>query len=167
MSRSTCDEYLEKMRCRYRRYTGKPAKSRLLDEFRQVTGYERKHAIKLLGGRPRTYAPETESVVFEIWKHSEQPCGKRLKPMLAQWLPFYEKRCGDRSAKTSARACRPSAPPNRSAAGTDCRRQPEGRAQRVKSTASSHRGKSAMGQSTGEPRKPTRRSRRRSRRWYR
>ena len=32
MSRSTRDEYLEKMRCRYRRYTGKPAKSRLLFE---------------------------------------------------------------------------------------------------------------------------------------
>ena len=110
MSRSTCDDYLGKMRCRYRRHAGKPARSRLLDEFRQVTGYERKHAIKLLGGRrgpvadgspapsrggrPRTYAPETENVIFEIWKHSEQPCGKRLKPMLAQWLPFYEKRYG-------------------------------------------------------------------------
>jgi len=110
MSRSTCEEYLKKMRCRYRRYTGKPAKSSLLDEFCTVTGYERKHAIKLLGGRrgpvpagspapsrggrPRTYDPETGRVVFEIWKHSEQPCGKRLKPMLAQWLPFYEKRHG-------------------------------------------------------------------------
>jgi hypothetical protein len=110
MSRSTCDEYLKKMRCRYRRYTGKAAKSSLLDEFCTVAGYERKHAIKLLGGRrgpmpagspapsrggrPRTYDPEIGQVIFEIWKHSEQPCGKRLKPMLAQWLPFYETRHG-------------------------------------------------------------------------
>lgn len=50
MSRSTRDEYLEKMRCRYRRYTGKPAKSRLLDEFCELTGHERKYATKLLGG---------------------------------------------------------------------------------------------------------------------
>ncbi|MEZ5431790.1 MAG: hypothetical protein R3F31_11555 [Verrucomicrobiales bacterium] len=44
MSRSTRDEYLQKMRCRYRRYTGKPAKGRLLDEFCLVTGHERKYA---------------------------------------------------------------------------------------------------------------------------
>jgi len=37
MSRNTRDEYLEKMRCRYGRYTGKRAKTRLLDEFCQVT----------------------------------------------------------------------------------------------------------------------------------
>jgi hypothetical protein len=110
MSRSTRDEYLEKMRCRYRRYTGKPAKSRLLDEFCELTGHERKYATKLLGGRrgpcagakgapsrggrPPTYAPEVAGVLHEIWKHSEQPCGRRLKPMLVTWLPFYERRYG-------------------------------------------------------------------------
>ncbi len=26
-------------------------------------------------------------VLFEIWRHSEQPCGKRLVPMLGNWLP--------------------------------------------------------------------------------
>ena len=51
MSRSTLDEYLEKMRCRYRRYTGKPAKGRLLDEFCQVSGDERKYASKWLSRR--------------------------------------------------------------------------------------------------------------------
>ena len=110
MSRSTRDEYLEKMRCRYRRYTGKPAKGRLLDEFCQVTGHERKYAAKLLarrrgpcagtggavsrGGRPPTYDAQVAEVLFEIWRHSEQPCGKRLRPMLGQWLPFYERRHG-------------------------------------------------------------------------
>jgi hypothetical protein len=111
MSRSTRDEYLQKMRCRYRRYTGKPAKGRLLDEFCTVTGHERKYATKLLaghrgprcgtgdaapsrGGRPRTYDPAVAGVLHEIWRHSEQPCGKRLRPMLGHWLPFYEKRYG-------------------------------------------------------------------------
>lgn len=51
MSRSTRDEYLEKMSCRYRRYTGKPAKTKLLDEFCQVTGHERKYAGRLLSRR--------------------------------------------------------------------------------------------------------------------
>lgn len=110
MSQSTRDEYLERMCCRYRRYKGKPAKSRLLDEFCELTGHERKYATKLLGGRrgpcagakgaparggrPPTYDPEVAGVLHEIWKHSEQPCGKRLKPMLVTWLPFYERRYG-------------------------------------------------------------------------
>jgi len=118
MSRNTRDEYLEKMRSRYGRYTGKRAKTRLLDEFCQVTEHERKYATKLLsgrrglspaerattdlGGRPRTYGTETRQVVHEIWKHSEQPCGKRLKPMLELWLPFYERRYGELSAELRA-----------------------------------------------------------------
>jgi hypothetical protein len=115
MSRPTRDEYLEKMRCRYRRYTGRAAKGRLLDEFCASSGHERKYATKLLsgrrgpsvgtgeapsrGGRPPTYGAEVAEVVHEIWRHSEQPCGKRLRPMLAQWLPFYEKRRGELPAK--------------------------------------------------------------------
>lgn len=51
MSRSTPDEPLEKIRGRYRRDTGKPAKSRLLDEFCELTGHERKDATRRLGGR--------------------------------------------------------------------------------------------------------------------
>ncbi len=115
MSRPTRDEYLEKMRCRYRRHAGKPARSRLLDEFCELTGHERKYATKLLGGRrgpppaglpapsrggrPPTYGAEVGAVVFEIWRHSEQPCGKRLKPMLRQWLPYYERRFGELSGE--------------------------------------------------------------------
>ncbi len=118
MSRSTRDEYLEKMRCRYRRYSGKPARSSLLDEFCLVTGHERKYATKLLsgrrgppggsggagcipsrGGRPPIYGAEVAGVLHEIWKHSEQPCGKRLKPMVGTWLPFYERRYGTLPAR--------------------------------------------------------------------
>jgi hypothetical protein len=116
MSRNARDEYLEMMRCRYRRYIGKAAKGKLLDEFCRVTGHERKHAAKLLsrrrgpgrkgaspanlGGRPKTYGPEVTRVLFEIWKRSEQPCGKRLKPMLTDWLPSYEEHRGELDAAT-------------------------------------------------------------------
>jgi hypothetical protein len=110
MSRTTRDEYLERMRSRYRRYGEKRDRGRLLDEFCQVTGHERKYASKLLsgrrgpsaeagcvrakGGRPLVYDAEMTGVVFAIWKRSEQPCGKRLKPMLKPWLPYYERRHG-------------------------------------------------------------------------
>ena len=116
MSRSTRDEYLKKMRDRYRRYGGRAARTKLLDEFCEVTGHERKYANKLLRrlrgpgskgtpgkrgrGRVKTYGPEVAGVLFEIWRRSEQPCGRRLKPMLVDWLPSYERRHGPLSEET-------------------------------------------------------------------
>jgi len=101
------------MRSRYQRRTGKLAKTVLLDEFCTVTGHERKYATKLLRGQrgpnrkrkwagkkrgsDATYGAEVIKVLFTIWKHSEQPCGKRLAPMLADWLPFYEQHQGSLS----------------------------------------------------------------------
>ena len=43
MSQTTRNDYLEKMRDRYRRYTGKQARSKLITEFCEVTGHERKY----------------------------------------------------------------------------------------------------------------------------
>jgi hypothetical protein len=90
-----------------RRYAGrgKEGKGRLLDEFCEQHGYERKYAIKLLqGGRsggaagPRPgpepkYEPVQE-VVERIWTHAEQLCGKRLAPALELWLPHYARHYG-------------------------------------------------------------------------
>ena len=65
----------------------------MLDEFCEQYGYERKHAIKLLGdrlpeaigkrrpGAEPVYEPVRE-VIEQIWKASEQLCGKRLEPAL-------------------------------------------------------------------------------------
>ena len=104
MSQSTRNEYLEMMRDRYRRHTGRQARSKLISEFCAITSHERKYAIKLLrqqrgpgSGPPATkrgvdptYGQEVVDVIFEIWRQSEQPCGKRLKPMLEEWLPHYQ-----------------------------------------------------------------------------
>ena len=49
-------------------------------------------------GPERQYAV-VESVVRQIWLTAEQPCGKRLAPVLRQWLPFYEGRYGQLSAR--------------------------------------------------------------------
>ena len=96
-------EYLAKMRWRYGQ-RGREGKSRLLDEFCDVCGYDRKHAIKLLNakpfatkgkaGRKPVYAKEVAAIIKPIWLSSEQPCGKRLKELLPLWLPHYERREG-------------------------------------------------------------------------
>jgi hypothetical protein len=90
---------LERLRRRYPG-RGKEGKGRLLDEFCEHHGYERKYAIKLLQGgaaavvtKPRPgpepkYDPVQE-VVERIWTGAEQLCGKRLAPALELWLPHY------------------------------------------------------------------------------
>lgn len=105
MKKSSCrKEELERLQKRYAG-RGREGKTRLLDEFCEHYGYERKHAIKLLGDRlPKAagevrvgagpvYEPVRE-VIEQIWKASEQLCGKRLAPALALWLPHYGKHYG-------------------------------------------------------------------------
>lgn len=98
MSKQSLDEYIPRVRSRYQRLTGKPARSRLLDDFCEVTGYERKHAIKVLrgqkrggkgpgrGGAPKLYGEQVRAVLKHCWLHMEQPCGKRMAGMLPLWL---------------------------------------------------------------------------------
>ena len=97
-------EQLELLR---RRYEGRlrEGRTRLLDEFCEHYGYERKYAIKLLrrvsgpqvvvrrlGPEPRYEA--VSRVVTRVWKVAEQLCGKRLVRALPLWLPHYERHYG-------------------------------------------------------------------------
>jgi hypothetical protein len=102
MSQELKTEWLPKLQARYAR-RGREGKSRLLDELCEDYEYERKYAIKLLGGRlpvpsgrprpgPEPQYEAIEPLVRKIWLTAEQPCGKRLVPILRQWLPYYERR---------------------------------------------------------------------------
>jgi len=105
MSKKSRREYTEKMRMRYQQMTGKRARSKLLDEYCEVTGHDRKYTNKLLlglrgagppgkAGRKSTYGPEVVEVLKRIWFLAEQACGKRLAPVLPLWMGAYEKRHG-------------------------------------------------------------------------
>ena len=102
-------EYLEKIRPRYLK-ANRAGKTRILEEFCEVCGYHRKHAIRLLNrkagspkgkpGRPSAYGEEELKVLEYIWLWANRPCGKRLKPVVVNWLPWYEKEKGLVDAKT-------------------------------------------------------------------
>lgn len=110
MSNEMKSEWLPKMKIRYARRS-RDGKSRMLDELCEDYGYERKYAIKLLNdglpepsgrkhpGREPQYE-SIEPIVRQIWLSAEQPCGKRLVPILHQWLPFYERRFERLSARS-------------------------------------------------------------------
>ncbi|MDE2644151.1 MAG: transposase family protein [Verrucomicrobiota bacterium] len=114
MSKETLDEYIPRVRRRYSRMTGKTGRSRVLDKFCAVTGYCRKHAIKVLrgqkrsgkgpgrGGAPRLYGPEEIALLKYCWQRMEQPCGKRMVGMLPLWLPHLPAD-GERPPATRAR----------------------------------------------------------------
>ena len=103
MVRTTKREYLERIRLRYRR-AGKRHKSKILDEFCAVCGYNRKYAIGLLAERARgprkkpgprrRYGPELDSILRQLWLACEQICGKRLRQAIPLWLPYYERHQG-------------------------------------------------------------------------
>jgi hypothetical protein len=79
-------------------------RKKFLDQMCQLCGYERKYAIKVLGGKrpgPRgipqggarpLYAEEERRVVRQIWQWGDYPCGKRLAAMIPLWLQAYERR---------------------------------------------------------------------------
>ena len=112
MSVKSRSEFMGLMRERYR-HRGREGRSRLLDEVCAVCGYERKYAMKVLGGRreiagrrglkrggsQQRYGAAEREVIKTIWLAAEQPCGKRLKEALGLWLPHYEKEHGELLAK--------------------------------------------------------------------
>ena len=67
-------------------------KTRILDEFVAVTGFHRKHAMRLLGGRMqcrpaarparRIYGDDVREALVLVWEASDRVCGKRLKPLI-------------------------------------------------------------------------------------
>ena len=84
-------------------------RSRILNESAAVTGYHRKHAIRLLasGGnredepnasdapssaapRQRTYGIEVRDALIQVWEVADRVCSKRLRPMVPVLLPALE-----------------------------------------------------------------------------
>ena len=67
-------------------------KTRILDEFVAVTGFHRRHAMRLLGGRMqcrsaarparRIYGGDVREALVLVWEASDRVCGKRLKPLI-------------------------------------------------------------------------------------
>jgi hypothetical protein len=68
-------------------------RGRILDEFAAVTGYHRKHAMRLLrvgqvnrrsGPRPgrRVYDQAVREALIVVWEASDRICSKRLRPLV-------------------------------------------------------------------------------------
>ena len=79
----------------------KKDKGKILDEFTAITGYHRKHGIRLLNGIAgnkgkqaegrRIYDEAVREAVIVVWEASDRICGKRLKAALANFVDSMER----------------------------------------------------------------------------
>ena len=84
-------------------------KRRILTEFVAVTGYHRKHAIRILNGgatawsqatrfrRPRVYEEAVQQALVVLWEAADRICGKRLKALCSR-ANFASKHIGATSS---------------------------------------------------------------------
>src|SRR5215467_4921025 len=97
---ATRDELVVAVRERYAN-SERRGKSRILDEFVAVTGFHRKHAMRVLRGeqatrgapRParRLYDEAVRDALIVIWEASDRICGKRLKPLVPLLVEAMER----------------------------------------------------------------------------
>ena len=87
-----------------RRYTvaGRAEKTRILDEFVAITGFHRKHAMRLLRcagaarrlearASRRIYDEAVREAIVVLWEASDRICGKRLKALIPTLLKAMER----------------------------------------------------------------------------
>jgi hypothetical protein len=103
MSRRARWEVLKAVYPRYRS-AARVDRGRILDEFCETTGYQRKYALRLLNGpppgstrarrrrRPTTYGLAVIQALTAIWEAAGYPWSVRLKALLPLWLPWARRR---------------------------------------------------------------------------
>jgi hypothetical protein len=114
MSPQSKREYRETVHLRYKK-ASRNEKTSILDEFCATCGCHRKHAIRVLKGFKRFTKPkpkrrgkpslyQNEAILNplkEIWLAANLPCSKRLKVILAIWLPGYVQLFGALSSEVT------------------------------------------------------------------
>ena len=87
--------YLTVLRRRYTVMATKKARGRVLDQYCEITGVTRKHAIKALSPRKRPSrrrgcpsggTPAGKALLVKLWRLSDMLCGKLLKPVIGLYL---------------------------------------------------------------------------------
>jgi hypothetical protein len=97
---ATRKELIEAVR---ERYCGAPTteKTKILDEFVKLTGYHRKHAIRVLAAIPahtsskaprrRLYDDAFQQALIVLWEAGDRVCGKRLKVLIPLLIEAMER----------------------------------------------------------------------------
>jgi hypothetical protein len=101
ISEGAKEELIGALRGRYR-VSSKIEKTRILDEFKALTGFHRKHAVRLLRAHPVNHEPKREygrriydeavrEALVITWEAGDRICGKRLKAILPALVDAMER----------------------------------------------------------------------------
>lgn len=100
ISMTTRKELTEALRARYRSSTFEQ-RTKILNEFVALTGYHRKHAIRVLGDdatgarvapvRNRLYDEAVRQALTMLWEAADRVCGKRLKALIPTLVDAMER----------------------------------------------------------------------------
>src|SRR6476646_3993767 len=101
LSVTTRRELIEAVAARYRA-AGRDQKSEILDEFVEVTGFHRRHAIRVLKKAPRreTSEPRQRARIYDqavqealtiVWEAADRICGKRLRQVITGLVDAMER----------------------------------------------------------------------------
>src|SRR5690349_23646805 len=101
LSVTTRRELIDAVATRYRA-AGRNQKKAILDEFVEVTGFHRKHAIRVLKKSPKQeeQQPRQRSSVYDeavrgaltvVWEAADRICGKRLRKVIAGMVDAMER----------------------------------------------------------------------------
>jgi hypothetical protein len=101
ISKTARKEIVEALRTRYAK-ASKLEKGKILGEFTAVSGYHRKHAIRLLSASlevrakneiesERIYDEAVKAALIVIWEAADRICGKRLKAAIPDLVGAMEK----------------------------------------------------------------------------
>jgi len=98
---TTRRELIDAVAARYRA-AGRDQKKEILDEFVKVTGFHRKHAIRVLkkSPKPETAEPRQRARIYDeavrealtiVWEAADRICGKRLHQVIARLVDAMER----------------------------------------------------------------------------
>src|SRR5262245_48689815 len=100
LSLATRRELIQAIVERYRT-SSRIEKQKILDEFIELTGFHRKHAIRVLRQkaarasakpqRSRIYDEGVVQALMILWEAADRICGKRLKPAIPAFLEAMER----------------------------------------------------------------------------
>lgn len=101
ISKNTRIEILKALKNRYTKVSRKE-KTKILDEFISLSGYHRKHAVRLLRNNYQSLKPDTQIVsrriydeavkkaLIIVWEAADRICSKRLKASLLDFIDTME-----------------------------------------------------------------------------
>src|SRR5690349_8602005 len=101
LSVATRRELIDAVEARYR-MADREGKKEILDEFVKVTGFHRKHAIRVLKKSPkqedqqqrrrsRVYDEAVREALTIVWEAADRICGKRLRKVIGGLVEAMER----------------------------------------------------------------------------